>query len=194
MRTALFYGTVLSVFLLVSCNRSQPADTNAPANPSSDGNTTGLTPDSAARHGAVPTSGTDDQDSGPAGRMVTGTGTTDPDSIIVWIDNKAFEQMVGNGTGVQLLDVQTPREFHHLHMGQATNIQFPSDDFDTQIRIFSKSLPVFVYCPSGIRSGDAAQRLKELGYKRIYVLQYGLRTWHKALYRTPPNMIPPQYR
>lgn len=160
-------------------NAAQPKDTTSTADP-------------ASRQGAAPVGSTDD--SGPAGRMVTGSGTTDPDSIVVWIEKHDFEKLVGDGTRVQLLDVQTPKEFHRLHMGHAINVPFPADDFDTKIRVISKNAPVYVYCPSGIRSGDAAQHMKELGYKRIYVLQYGLRTWSKALYRTPPDMIPPEYR
>ncbi|MBL7803603.1 MAG: rhodanese-like domain-containing protein [Saprospiraceae bacterium] len=125
---------------------------------------------------------------------VTGAGVTEPDSIIVWINNEEFFNLVGDGSKVQLCDVSVPKEFHWLHMGQARNVPFPSDDFDEKIRIFSKNAPVFLYCPSGIRSGDAAKRMKELGYKRIYVLEYGLRSWHKALYRTPPDMVPPEHR
>lgn len=33
---------------------------------------------------------------------------------------------------------------------------------------FVKSVPVLLYCASGIRSGAAAERLRELGYQKIF--------------------------
>ncbi len=78
---------------------------------------------------------------------------------------------------VQLLDVRTPQEYSEGHIEGAINIDIHSDDF-RQIaeKELSKDSTVFVYCRSGRRSLDAADRLTKLGYK-VVNLKGGIIEW-----------------
>jgi rhodanese-related sulfurtransferase len=67
-----------------------------------------------------------------------------------------------------LVDVRTPEEFSAGHLQHASNINYNSPDFKTQIGKLDKSKPVYLYCRSGNRSGKAADTLEALGFKTFY--------------------------
>lgn len=67
-----------------------------------------------------------------------------------------------------LVDVRTPEEFDGGHLQYATNINFNSPEFKTQIAKLDKHKPVYLYCRSGNRSGKAADTLKALGFHSYY--------------------------
>lgn len=88
-----------------------------------------------------------------------------------------FEKEIKTGS-VQLLDVRTPQEYTEGHIDGAINIDVKSDDFQ-QIaeKELSKESTVFVYCRSGRRSLDAADRLTKLGYYKVVNLKGGIIEW-----------------
>ncbi len=64
-----------------------------------------------------------------------------------------------------LIDVRTPAEFAEGHLADAVNVDVMAPDF--QQRIAEMDLPdgpVYLYCRSGNRSGQAAGILNELGH------------------------------
>ena len=65
-----------------------------------------------------------------------------------------------------LLDVRTPQEYKEGHIPGSKNIPLQQI---TQTDSISdrKDLPVFVYCHSGSRSGQAAGILKKMGYTNV---------------------------
>jgi thioredoxin len=77
----------------------------------------------------------------------------------------------------QLLDVRTPSEFAGEHLDNATNVNWNGDDFAAKASKLDKSKPVFVYCKIGGRSNQAAQKLREMGFTKIYDLQGGIVKW-----------------
>jgi len=80
---------------------------------------------------------------------------------------------------VQLIDVRTPKEFKEGHIKNAKIINFFDADFLTQMNKLKKDKPLYIYCRSGNRSGKAAAKLKELGFKEVYDLQGGILDWGK---------------
>ena len=81
---------------------------------------------------------------------------------------------------VQLLDVRTPKEYTEGHIDGAININIQSDDFRLRAeKELSKDSTVFVYCRSGRRSLDAADRLTKLGYK-VVNLKGGIIEWKNS--------------
>lgn len=74
---------------------------------------------------------------------------------------------------VQLVDVRTPEEFEAGHIENALNIDFFSEQFNANFEKLDKDKPVYIYCKSGNRSGQAAIKLEELGFKKIYDLKGG---------------------
>jgi len=64
-----------------------------------------------------------------------------------------------------LIDVRTPNEYQEGHLKYATNIDFKSSEFKTEINKLDKSKPVYLYCKSGNRSKKATDTLQTLGFE-----------------------------
>ena len=65
-----------------------------------------------------------------------------------------------------LLDVRSWEEYAGGHIDDAVNLPLP--DLEKIVYQFTdKTVPVFVYCRSGVRSATAAQTLQNLGYQDI---------------------------
>ena len=68
-----------------------------------------------------------------------------------------------------LFDVREEEEFITGHPVEAELFTLDTIDAQTaELRIPSIDTPVLVYCRSGARSYEAAQRLRTLGYRRVY--------------------------
>ena len=89
-----------------------------------------------------------------------------------------FKEMTEN-KDVQLIDVRTPKEYNEGHIKNAENIDFYNDQFYDDMSKLDKTKPLYIYCRSGGRSGKAAAKLKELGFKEVYDLQGGILDWQK---------------
>ena len=97
---------------------------------------------------------------------------------IVSVSAPVFEKEM-QSDAVQLLDVRTPEEYSEGHIGGAINIDVLSDDFPVVAdKELSKDSTVLVYCRSGKRSLDAAEKLTKLGYKVIN-LKGGITEWEE---------------
>ena len=70
---------------------------------------------------------------------------------------------------VQLVDVRTPDEFAEGHLPGASNLDWYAEDFiDLAKGALDPARPVMVYCRSGKRSKEAAQKPADMGYTNIY--------------------------
>jgi len=67
-----------------------------------------------------------------------------------------------------LVDVRTPEEYNEKHLKNAQNINIKSPEFAAKISKLDKNKPVYLYCRSGNRSGQATDSLIALGYKSSY--------------------------
>lgn len=79
-----------------------------------------------------------------------------------------------------LIDVRTPPEVAGGTIGEAVNIDFLGSDFKTKVEKMDKSKPVLVYCAVGGRSWKAAQMLNQLGFKKVYDLDGGIKSWQQS--------------
>ncbi|MBT8229455.1 MAG: rhodanese-like domain-containing protein, partial [Bacteroidia bacterium] len=75
-------------------------------------------------------------------------------SGIQLLDKNTFEDAISRRR-IQLVDVRTPEEYEAGHIEKATNIDFLADNFEQNIQEINKDRPVFIYCRSGGRSGQA---------------------------------------
>ena len=74
-------------------------------------------------------------------------------------------------SGAILVDVRTQDEYNEGYIEGA--ILFPVSDINSntaQEYLPDKDAVIIVYCRSGNRSSQAAQKLKQLGYKNVYDL------------------------
>lgn len=79
--------------------------------------------------------------------------------------NTGIEQFHNTPHGV-LLDVRTRQEYADGHIPGSLNI--PLDRIDSALEaIPNRETPVFVYCLSGGRSGQAVAYLKKMGYTDV---------------------------
>ncbi len=84
------------------------------------------------------------------------------------------------GKDVQWVDVRTPQEFNAGHIDDAINIDISdSDMFINKFEKLDKDKPVYIYCQVGGRSKQAAQKLKDLGFKSIFDYSGGYGEWSK---------------
>ena len=76
------------------------------------------------------------------------------------------DYVAGRDPSAPLLDVRTPGEFAEGHLAGAVNVDVSSPDFVERVRAMElpEDGPVYVYCRSGARSGQAAQVLRQLGH------------------------------
>lgn len=82
-----------------------------------------------------------------------------------------------NMEDVQLIDVRTPEEYSSGHIAAAQNINFLSPTFEKDIQKLDKNKPVLVYCQMGGRSAKCAEKMKALGFKRLYDYSGGFSKW-----------------
>ncbi len=78
-----------------------------------------------------------------------------------------------------LVDVRTPSEYEAGTIGNARNINWEDANFANEISKLDKSKPIFIFCQKGGRSGEALNKMKELGFKEVYDLEAGYGGWNK---------------
>jgi rhodanese-related sulfurtransferase len=83
---------------------------------------------------------------------------------------------LGNGAGIQLLDVREPVEFRQGHIEGARNV--PIHDLPHELKALGldSSRPVVAICLSGHRSIPAYRLLRRSGYQ-AYSLSGGMLAW-----------------
>lgn len=77
---------------------------------------------------------------------------------------------------VQIVDLQPEVEYQKSHLVNAANIIYDKD-FRKKLERLDKTKPIAVYCTSGTVSPEAAKILQKAGFKRIYVLDGGIKKW-----------------
>lgn len=81
----------------------------------------------------------------------------------------------------RLLDVRQDWEFKKGRIENAENVDVMGDGFESKVSAIPRETPIYVYCYSGGRSAEAAEKLKEMGFKKVVNLTGGYAAWEKAL-------------
>ena len=89
------------------------------------------------------------------------------------LSSEAFKTQIENKK-VQLVDVRTPREYISGHLKGAKNIDVLSSSFNTEFNKLNKEKAVYLYCRSGSRSRQSANKLAVMGFTEIYDLKGGI--------------------
>jgi thioredoxin len=105
------------------------------------------------------------------------------------IDVKLFAEKLKSTENPQLVDVRTPEEYRSEHISNAVNVNWNGSDFVTKVNTYDKSKAIFVYCKVGGRSGQAAAKLAELGFKEVYNLEGGIMKWNASGNAKPSGKI-----
>ncbi|PCI10156.1 MAG: hypothetical protein COB73_03940 [Flavobacteriaceae bacterium] len=99
---------------------------------------------------------------------------SDEGAVVEVVKTEVFEKAASD---VQLVDVRTPGEYSEGYIKNAINIDIFGDDFMGKMSKLDKNKPVYVYCKSGHRSGNAAEKLEEAGFTKVYDLDGGFLQW-----------------
>ncbi len=93
------------------------------------------------------------------------------------LDENAFEKKMASAPAKTILDVRTAEEFLQGHLANAVQVDYYKSDFRDKVSKLDKTKPIFVYCLAGGRSSSAVSIMSELGFKEIYNLEGGYRSW-----------------
>ena len=109
-----------------------------------------------------------------AGCMVTQTSETS--SSYKTISSKEAQQMIEDNKDALILDVRTAAEYESGHIPNAVNLSNEDIQAGKVDSLKDKSQLIMVYCRSGNRSRQAAQKLAELGYTNVVDFG-GIQSW-----------------
>jgi thioredoxin 1 len=88
-----------------------------------------------------------------------------------------FENLINTTENAQLIDVRTEGEYSTGYIPKSKNININNQNFLSEISTLDKNKPVYVYCLSGGRSGNAMKILQQNGFKQVYNLEGGIMSW-----------------
>ncbi|MEY4954314.1 MAG: Hydroxyacylglutathione hydrolase [Bacteroidota bacterium] len=91
-----------------------------------------------------------------------------------------FQSEIKSAEAGQILDVRTVDEYNQGHIEGAVLADISSNLFQEVSNKLDKSKPVYVYCLSGGRSAEAANQLRQLGFKSVINLAGGMLAWQSA--------------
>ncbi|MBF1115507.1 MAG: rhodanese-like domain-containing protein [Solobacterium sp.] len=109
-----------------------------------------------------------------AGCMVTKTSETS--SSYKTISSTEAQQMIEDNKDALILDVRTAAEYESGHIPNAVNLSNEDIQAGKVDSLKDKSQLIMVYCRSGNRSRQAAQKLAELGYTNVVDFG-GIQSW-----------------
>ena len=83
------------------------------------------------------------------------------------VSSEEAQRMMAEETGYLIVDVRTIEEYEERHILGAMNIPNESIGEEEIAQLPDKNQLIFVYCRSGRRSKEAAEKLVKLGYKNV---------------------------
>lgn len=94
---------------------------------------------------------------------------------------QAYMEKMQKETDHYLIDVRTAFEYKKQHLQGATNISFVNFKFKREINKLDRNKTVFIYCETAHRSPYAAKKLNKMGFKKIFDLEGGYKSYRKSL-------------
>ncbi len=99
------------------------------------------------------------------------------------VSREGLKRMIDRNEEFVLVDVLSEESFQERHIPGAINI--PLDEIEKMApKLINKNEKVIVYCGSFECSSStkAAEKLIELGYKKVYDFEGGLKDWQEGGY------------
>jgi phage shock protein E len=95
------------------------------------------------------------------------------------LNARDFKTKMDQQTGWVLIDVRTPDELKEGFIENAQFINYFDKDFEQQVAALDKTRTYFLYCASGLRSGETMQFMQQKGFPAVYNLEKGFHGWKK---------------
>jgi rhodanese-related sulfurtransferase len=98
------------------------------------------------------------------------------------ITPRQLHDRLQQGEKLHLLDVRTPAEHAEIHV---PDVQLaPLDRLDAtklaSVNGFAKDQPLYIFCRTGNRAKQAAEKLEKGGYEQCHVVEGGTMAWAEA--------------
>jgi molybdopterin/thiamine biosynthesis adenylyltransferase/rhodanese-related sulfurtransferase len=106
-----------------------------------------------------------------------GTNGAGASGAVVELDAREVVARLASERPPFLLDVREPWEWQVGNLERRGAVLIPLGYLDARVEEVPKDRPVVVYCRSGIRSLDAAERLRRAGVTEVYNLRGGILAW-----------------
>lgn len=90
------------------------------------------------------------------------------------LTKEEVNQMIRNNTNTILLDVRSHQEYEEGHLNGAINIPTYEIYRNAPKIIKDKNTIIIAYCTVGLRSKNAINILRRMGYKNLYHLNGGI--------------------
>ena len=94
---------------------------------------------------------------------------------IAEISPKELKIMLNGKEDFFLIDVRDPEEYEEGHIEKS--ILIPLHTLAERIKGIKKDKVLITYCRTGVRSKNAAEMLKEMGYIKVSHLEGGYEAW-----------------
>jgi len=95
---------------------------------------------------------------------------------------EALKFLTENDKKPLIVDLREVSSFTTGHIKGAENIPYKKENFQTRVSSYDKKSPILIYCGKGLKTAEAAQLLKESGFKSIYTLEGGFESWKNKGY------------
>lgn len=99
--------------------------------------------------------------------------------VVTGVDSQRFEYLMDSLDGEVVIDLRTPEELKQGKIPGATVIDFFGPDFEPAIEALNKNKVYLLYCAGGGRSGETAEIMKGMGFRKVYDLEEGFNGWSK---------------
>lgn len=89
-----------------------------------------------------------------------------------------------NDSGFVILDLRPESMFSIEHIENAIFHDAFAGDFDQWVNRLDRDKKYLLYCNMGYRSGIALEKMKQMGFNKLYHLYQGITEWKKQGYGT----------
>lgn len=100
--------------------------------------------------------------------------------VVINVSVEEFKHAMDSLDDEVLVDLRTPEELKQGRIDGAIVIDYFGPDFDPAIKGLDKNKVYLLYCAGGGRSGETAELMQQMGFKKVYNLESGFRGWVKG--------------
>lgn len=102
------------------------------------------------------------------------------DTILIVLDHFRFDTLLNTQRNIALFDLRTPAEFATGHIWRSSNLNAADPLFDNRLSALGKENEYALYDSNGSTAAEVGRKMKERGFKKIYVLKDGLLNWSET--------------
>ena len=109
-------------------------------------------------------------------------GKAAEEPIMTTITPRELHDRLQQGQKLHILDVRTPAEHAEIHVSDVHLVPLDQLDATKLVTVdgFAKDQPLYIFCRTGNRAKQAAEKLENRGYTQCHVIEGGTMAWAEA--------------